>query len=656
MLAARLGATPPYGVTVSCLPAHRRLPRALAGLLALGLVAGCTGGGAAQRQADSGDAAARAFLAAWQDGEDKQAALRTDRPAAARAGLSALRDGLRLGSVRLTPGQFSPGTDSAPPRLAYRVALHLASLGDWSYDSALTLVRTTATASAAQRPGPAGGWVVHWAPSVLHPQLTGTTRLERVRRLPARAPVLDRRGAALMRERPVVDIGIEPRALRNPGRVYAALADTLDIDPESLRRRVDLAPPAQLVSVITLRQPDYAAVADRLRGLDGLRFAGRTLSLAATATFGRALLGRVGPATAETLRHAGPMASPVDAVGDSGLQYAFQRQLAGSPGGAVRLVGRDGGVQATLHRFAARPGRPLRTTLDAHLQRAAERALATRHEPTALVAVQPSTGEILAVADGPAGAAYDRARLGHYPPGSTFKVVTAAALLADGLRPGTAVPCSGTVSAGGRRFENYDGLGALGPIPFRRAFAESCNTAFVAASRRLDDAALTEQAKAFGVGAGWRLPVESYAGSVPPAASVVEQAADAIGQGRVSVSPLGMALVAATARAGVFRPPTLLAGQHPPAGAPFDPVAARDLRAMMRETVTAGTAEVLDLPGVPVAAKTGTAEYGTTSPPRTHAWIIGYRGDLAFAVLVEGGSAGGAVAGPVARRFLQAAG
>jgi len=635
-----------------------RRARGLALAFVLALVAGCTGGGATQRETDSGEAAARAFLTDWQAGEDQQASTRTDRPAAARAGLAGLRDGLRVSALHVTPGQFTPGSGSAPPELTYRVALHLASLGDWSYDGRLSLVHPPAGASgpSAAPARPTGGWVVHWAPSLLHPQVTATTRLERVRELPPRAPVLDRHGTALMRERPVVDIGIEPRALRNPDQAYAVLADTLDIDPQALRARVDKAPPTQLVAVITLRRAAYGAIAGRLRGLVGLRFAGHTLSLAATPTFGRALLGRVAPASAQTLRNAGLEASPADAVGESGLQYAFQRRLAGTAGGAVRLVDRTTGrVRETLQRFAATPGQPLHTTLDAHLQQAAEQALATRPEPTALVAVRPSTGEILAVADGPAGAAYDRAVLGLYPPGSTFKVVTAAALLADGLRPSDTVPCSATVVAGGRRFENYDGLGALGPIPFRRAFAESCNTAFIAASKRLGRWALTRQAPAFGVG-GWRLPVPANAGSVPPVVSAVEQAADAIGQGRVSMSPLGMAVVAATAQAGVFRAPTLVAGAPAAEGTPLDAGVVKDLQAMMRETVTAGTAEVLDLPGVPVAAKTGTAEYGTTSPPRTHAWMIGYRGDLAFAVLVEGGGTGGADAGPVARRFLQAAG
>jgi len=79
----------------------------------------------------------------------------------------------------------------------------------------------------------------------------------------------------------------------------------------------------------------------------------------------------------------------------------------------------------------------------------------------------------------------------------------------------------------------------------------------------------------------------------------------------------------------------------------------KDLRSLMREVVTSGTGiAVRSAPGGPVSAKTGTAEYGTAVPPRTHAWFIGFQGDVAFAVLVEDGGTGGSVAAPLAGSFL----
>jgi cell division protein FtsI/penicillin-binding protein 2 len=129
-----------------------------------------------------------------------------------------------------------------------------------------------------------------------------------------------------------------------------------------------------------------------------------------------------------------------------------------------------------------------------------------------------------------------------------------------------------------------------------------------------------------------------------------------IGQGRVLMSPLGMALVAAAIDSGQARTPSLIPGEGgEPVGDPLPDAIADDLRQIMRMVVTQGTASSLrGLPGG-VAAKTGTAEYGTADPPRTHGWMIGYRGDVAFACLVVNGEGGNSDAGPVVRRFLELA-
>jgi cell division protein FtsI/penicillin-binding protein 2 len=125
------------------------------------------------------------------------------------------------------------------------------------------------------------------------------------------------------------------------------------------------------------------------------------------------------------------------------------------------------------------------------------------------------------------------------------------------------------------------------------------------------------------------------------------------------ISPLAMASVAATVAAGEFHQPYLLddAALLPDSARfrPTTPVSAaitKELRSLMREVVERGSGRALrDLPGDP-GAKTGTAEFGRERPPQTHAWMIGFRGDIAFAVLLQGGGTGGKNAGPVAARFL----
>jgi cell division protein FtsI/penicillin-binding protein 2 len=205
------------------------------------------------------------------------------------------------------------------------------------------------------------------------------------------------------------------------------------------------------------------------------------------------------------------------------------------------------------------------------------------------------------------------------------------------------------VSAGGRTFRNAEPA-ASRRMTLTRAFAESCNTAFVRLAAELPDTALAEAARLYGFGLGQPLPVSSVGGAAPAPTSDAEAAAAAIGQGRVTSSPLHMASVAAAVASGTWRQPRVL---------PCDsceeravPVAAQ-LRPMMRAVVRYGTGTKASAPGGPVHGKTGTAEHGQGSPPPTHAWFVGWQGTTAFAVFVEEGSSGGRVAAPVAARFLR---
>ena len=497
---------------------------------------------------------------------------------------------------------------------------------------------------------------MHWEPADVHPDVPGA-KLTRTRDLPQRAALLDGSGRPLFAPTPVVTVGIEPARLagKDPQATYDALHRTLDIDAAGLAARVTAAQPHAFVPVITLRRSDYDAVRTKIHDLPGTVFAEGTRQLAPSAGFARALLGRVGDATKEVLDRAGPAYLATDQLGIGGLQEAFQKRLAGRAGGSVQLVAADGAKQ-TLHEFAPTSGEPVRTTLDRALQSAAERALRDVTKPAALVAVRPSDGAVLAVANAPADSSFDRALAGRYPPGSTFKVVTTYALLGAGVTPDSPVPCPDRVVVDGKPFHNFEGE-AKGSATFREDFAISCNTAFVSAARRLATGDLPAAASAFGLGVRWSLPVDAFSGSVPTPQSEVEKVADAIGQGKVEASVLSMALVAAAVQSGQARPPVLVADPaSPPSAGPqrLDPARVGTLRTLMAAVVASGTAAQAGLPPG-TAGKTGTAEFGTDNPPKTHAWFIGFRGDLAVAVLVEGGGVGGRDAAPLAAAFLAAA-
>ena len=513
----------------------------------------------------------------------------------------------------------------------------------WAYRTQLELGREDGT------------WGPVHTPALVHPALTAE-RVLRSRTVPAdRADVLDGSGEPIVTERPVVVVGLEPRRAIELEASVRRVAGLVDVDGAALLERARAAAPTAFVDVITLRRAAYDEVRDRLRPVPGVVLREQTRPLAPTATFARALLGSVGPATAEVVERGGGRVRGGDEVGLSGLQAQYDERLSGTAGVTVETANADGDpAPRVLQDTPPVAGEPLRLTLDADVQSAADAALEQVEQPSALVAVRPSTGEVLAVANGgEGGTGYDRALLGQYPPGSTFKVASTLALLGQGLSPDDVVPCPATLEVSGKSFKNAEAE-VLGDVPFALDFADSCNTAFVGSADRVTPEQLRDAAASLGYGP-LDLGTEAYGGDDPVGGDAVDHAAAMIGQGRVLASPLAVAVASGAVAAGRLQPPRLLADA--PAGAAAEPLPAgpvADLRQLMRGVVTRGTGSaVRGVPGPPVAGKTGTAEYGEQVPPRTHAWFTGFSGDLAFAVLVEDGGFGGATAAPVAADFLR---
>jgi len=583
------------------------------------------------------------LAAAWAERDLTAFGDLTDDAAAAAKALRRLDEDLGLGLTTVTP-QGEPDCDESGCTQSLEVEAQVNGIGTWTYGTTATTVRV------------ADAWKVAWSPSLLHPDLTADTALQRTREVPARAQILDRQGRELTSNRRVYRIGVVP-AETKPGS-YDALAALLDVDGPALRQRAKAAEPEWFVDVITLRSSDYAPVRSELLRVPGVAVDPGRLPLAPTSSWGRAVLGTVGPATAETMQYAGPLMLDTDMVGASGLQAAYEEQLAGTPGGTVALVDRRTGEQREVL-WRARPveGQPLRTTLDYRFQDAAEQALAGQTKTTVLVAVDARTGEVLADANGPDVTSYNTGFVGQYPPGSTFKVVSSAALLTGGQDLEEQVACPSTTVVDGKRFKNYEFTSLSAGTTFADALAASCNTTVVGLADTLDNAALSRTAQdLFGIGAEWDLPLEAYSGSVPRAASLVDRAASMIGQGRVLMSPLSLAMVAATVASGQARSPALVPDQGgQPVADPLPGQLADDLRTIMRLVVTEGTATSLRGLSGDIGAKTGTAEIGSADPPSTHGWLIGFRDDVAFACLVVKGAGGNSDAGPVVRRFLELA-
>ena len=281
-----------------------------------------------------------------------------------------------------------------------------------------------------------------------------------------------------------------------------------------------------------------------------------------------------------------------------------------------------------------------------------------------------STGDILAVDSANSGG-FDEAIDGGFPPGSTFKVITSTALITRGLTPRSAASCPSTATVDGEVFHNAEGDAPVSTL--LQAFTESCNTAFIQlATGHLTAPDLPAAATMLGVGRSLHLGLISFDGSVPQPADKADLAATSIGQGRVLMSPLSMAMVAAAADAGTVHTPQLIQGASgsgaPASGAATSsgsasgaatPAASQlpanvvsDLRKMMASVVASGTAAGQGLPAG-TYAKTGTAQYGTSAPLKTDAWLMGFKGNTAFACLVVDSTGnGGPTCGPIVARFF----
>ncbi|WP_156754176.1 penicillin-binding transpeptidase domain-containing protein [Actinokineospora pegani] len=564
---------------------------------------------------------AEQFLAAFAGGDSATAADKTDSPESAKALMDKVRGALKPSTVIAQVEKVD--TTASGARASFRVTWDLGRARTWAYDGSFELV------------GSGDDWKVRWSPSVLHPKLSAQQSLAVRDADPSLAPVLDRDGTAVLAPERVISVLFEQsKAGEQAPATIEALAGALSgIDPAiTVQSITDGAKAAGgAYQVVALRDADYQKVKAAIYELPGVRFTAESRLLA------------VDRALAPTLLPA--------------IRKVIEDRVKGKSGYRVFTVDSAGNEDEVLFEKPAESAEAVTVALSAKIQQAAQAAIAGEATPSMIVAIQPSSGDILAVAqNAPADAQGQLALTGRYPPGSTFKIVTAAQALAAGsVTPETPVGCPASIVVNGREIPNSDRFDK-GVIPLRSAFAFSCNTTFAELSKGMGAGDLTAMAKRFGIGVDYVVPgVTTITGSVPQASDVNQRAEDSFGQGKVVASPFGMAVATATAASGSVPKPVLIRGAETKVDQAPEPVPAAVLdgvRLMMAEVVTGGTAGVLAQYG-DVRGKTGTAQFGDGT--RSHGWFVGYRGDLAFAVLLtDVGQSGTAVA--ATGRFLAATG
>ncbi len=532
--------------------------------------------------------------------------------------------------------------------------------------------------------------------------------IKRIVVYPPRGVIYDRLGTPIVENVPSFSIALVPWEVSDES--IPLLANLVGVDSAWIRQQIARFRGDRVAFPLfrLVRDADFrtvAAVEEHLALLPGVNIELESRRLYRGPARLAHVLGYVREVSPQHLERMGDYYRMGDPIGYTGLESSFELFLRGEKGYRFVVVDAQGHPVAAFRNrrydIPAREGFDLYLGIDSRLQAVAEQALEGYRG--AIVALDPQTGEVLALVSKPdysvdslsrrgSGEYYikltthperpllNRALQSLYPPGSTWKMVIALAALEEGLiTERTQIVCTGGFMYGGRVYRCHHAHGAVDVV---RALRVSCNVFFYQLALRVGLERMQRYAHLFGFGraTGIDLPGESK-GIVPNQAFYDHRYGArgwneggrmvnlGIGQGEISVTPLQMAVYAAALATGVVRQPHVVRaifnkqlGQLQPvayAEHPL-PVSRRTLEILrqgMEEVVNApgGTALSARIPGITVCGKTGTAQ---NPHGKDHAWFIGFapreRPRIAFAILVENAGFGGAVAAPMARQLLEA--
>lgn len=560
---------------------------------------------------------AEEFLEALQAFNYEEMAALVDDPAKASDSLSTSVGGLQAEGVTATLNNVDQQENLATAH--YTLDWVLPWDRHVKYDASMTLTQQN------------DDWTVRWQPSILHPRLGANQHLE-LRTVPAeQASVVSSDGVALLSPgvayRLLVDTNVMGDTANTAAAISNALAAAHEKDPAVPTRDAgalekELSDASGVYSVAMVPLTSREAVEGAVGGLEGVRLNEEASMVANDAAFAPDIMARIG----EEVR--------TDLEGDAGWKVA--------------IVNENKNELEDIERHDAAPSPSITISLSHKVQTAAEKALEPINgQKGMIVAIRPSTGEILAVAQTKAADEDgNTAMMGQYPPGSTFKILTSyAGLERQELTPDSIVPCPGTMNIYGRTVTNYAGFG-MGNVPLETAFARSCNTTFADISTKLAPGELKDVGKQFGLGVDYQIAgLESLTGSIPEGEEPLDRTEAGYGQGLDLASPFGMALVSATAAHGSTPMPYLISGRDtkPSEDVPKpDPRAIGELQRMMQAVTSPGGTAAGMSAGGDIRGKTGEAEINGGS----HSWFTGYRDDdIAFATLIVlGGGSEAAVA------------
>jgi len=548
--------------------------------------------------------------------------------------------------------------------------------------------------------------------------LSESNRLRLVPIAASRGAILDRNGKVLVNNTPSFSVAVVPQDVRDKDALLASLARYLDLDPEELRAKWEKGKgrakfyPIIIASGISREQLEFLEE-NRLR-LPGLDLEMKPIREYGNGQLAAHLLGYLGEISeAELDKEEYQSYNPGDYVGKSGIERSWERYLHGSDGGRQIEVDARGRYLRTISETSPTIGNSIVLTIDRDLQKHAEQSFGDK--AGAAVAIDVNSGEILAFVSNPGfdpslftgrmspqqwqtyledkrHPLENKALKGQYPPGSTFKIITALAGLQEGLiNENTTVVCKGAHTVGRDTFKCWDKKGH-GVVNLKRALKESCDVYFYQLGERLGVDRIATYAREFGLGAPVGVGLENEKGGLVPTTDWKEKKYGkkwyrgetlpvSIGQGYTLTTPIQLAaLIAGVATEGTVYRPYLVKKVVDPDGRVikeftpevlkkvalrpehFRPVKEGLLAVVNEPRGTGGMARLYE---VKVAGKTGTSQVvklrdskgGVPYQYRDHALFVAFapydKPEVAVAVVVEHGEHGGSAAAPIAGRILR---
>jgi len=687
------------------------------------LLTACSGGGneadVERKQPETPRETAERFLSLWQSKDydamygllslEAQATIARDKFVGR---YDAIAEEATITSIDYEVGQPEAATENTFP---VTVTIHTAFFGDIQQENAIPLVRDQVAlpASPEATAETSDQWRVSWQPSLIFAELDGETLVHFFTKVPRRGGIYDREGKELAVDAQVPVIGIVPDLITDKPALISALAGALGVPESEVRAKVESDVPSYyFVPVKTLPYGTPQAKVQKFFDLSDMGVVVReeTLRVYPNGSAAAHVLGYMTEVTPEQLKElAAKGYKPGDLVGAFGLEGQLDKDLAGERGGTLATITPEGTIARTIAEKPDRPGKDLFLTIDIDVQKTAESALGER--VGAVVVMSPRDNSVLALASFPrfdpnafirglTGTEFTsltndprepflhRPLLSTSPPGSTFKVVTAAAgLERGGFTAGSTVHCSPVWTGLGPDFakNNWQKVdrGYLTPA---EGLMASCNPVFYEMGLALDHAGeniLPEFARKFGYGQPTGINgLDEAAGIVPDPQWKEENKGEpwfsgdtvnmAIGQGFLAVTPLQIAnAYSAIAGGGALRKPLLVKKMAEPGGTAAKEFTAEEINklpvsASTLDTIRHGLTLVTQSPGgtsyqvfagsvVDAAGKSGTAE--DLAAGSDHVYFVAYanRADPSIVALValEAGESGSREAGPMVRRILE---